>query len=287
MDAERIAAENLGIWREAAAQNRELRRLQLAQLAAAVDPAGMAEPSPALLPHALREEAYGALPAEMRAEERVAFCAALAAVHPTLHRERAASDPPAIPRVAILSGPVFASALSRFFKDVQTKPVSLSSLTELLEEVSTGNADFALLPMEDAKGARLLHFYEEFDRLELRVIGLCRVPATDEGRGLRFALLTRYYDPPAPAGAELLLECRLTCEGGDAITELLHAARGVGLTLRRIDSLPDPYLENGTTYFSVFSGPAQAQEQLEVYLALCLPRAAVIGRYFLLTEETQ
>ena len=81
-------------------------------------------------------------------------------------------------------------------------------------------------------------------------------------------------------GATPLLECRPSCEDPHMVQELLTAAHGAGLALRRMDSLPDPYLEDSIAYFTVFSAPPQARELFELYLAICLPRAAVIGHCF-------
>ena len=284
MDGARIAAENLSVWREAAAQNRELRHLQIGQMAKEVAAAtdAVAEPSPSLLPNVLRERDDDATPLEDRVAERLAFCKALLAAAPhLLPPSISGKEPPAAPRVAVLSGPVFSLALSRFFApSAKVQPVILSSLTELMEETGAGNTDFALIPIEDTKGTRLLRFYEEFDRLELRILCLCRVPTENEGRGMQFALITRLYDLPLPHDATPLLECRLSCEDPRMVQELLAAAHEAGLALRRVDSLPDPYLEDSIAYFTVFFAPPTACALFELYLAICLPRAAVIGHCY-------
>ena len=281
---DRIPAENLAIWREAAAQSDELRCLQAALMARDVGAhlSKHAELTPALLPEPLREGAD----AVATAREQVAFCATLVEAVPDLGK--AAEQParlPAHPRVALLSGPVFAGALQRFSPLLSgARPLHLSSLSDLLEEVAAGRADLALLPMEDAKGTRFLHFYEEFDRLELRVICTCSLPAAAYEQSARFALIAGHRAPCTLPQAEPMMDCRLACEEPSTLYRLLAAADAAGASLRRLDSLPT---EAGTLYFPTFAADHRTQQVLEVYMALCLPRATVVGRYFHLQEGEQ
>ena len=277
---DRIPAENLAIWRTAATENRELRHLQLSAMAA--------EAPDEALPDGLLSDAEtgDGLLAAMAADERMAYCRALIAAHPT----RAVSAPPptsipAAPRVATLSGQLFAAAFARFATALpHATPVYLSSLGELLEENSAGGADFAVFPIEDTKGTHFLHFYEEFDRLELSPVLGCSVSLANGAEGSRFLLLSRQYRPSPSPLCRQTVTYRLPGEKQRLLCELLTAADLAGLRLQRLDALPAPYPEDSYAYYPVFDGSDDAVIRMNTYIALFMPRAAVLAQYAYLNE---
>ena len=173
---EHIAGENLRRWRERARESSELCQLQIAALAReAASTISDGGEAPLTLPEAL-PFGDGAKPA-LTVDERLAFCREMLRLRPDLLQkpsvERTLHD---APRLARLSGELFSHAASIFAPLLpRSVPVYLSSLSELLEAVAAGEADFAILPVEDAKGNRFLHFYEEMDRLELHITHICGV----------------------------------------------------------------------------------------------------------------
>lgn len=288
MSKRNAPAENLKIWHAAAAENRELRLLQITALAKELGSSDEGEREALrILPPTLPCEPPIA-PADgfaraMALDEQMALCRALPK---SKDAQNELPAPPAAPRVARLAGAVFDKAF-RLFSPLlgMGRPVYLSSLDELLEELAAGNADFALLPIEDAKGARFLRFYEDFDRLELHITHTCSVPSEESDRSVRFALLSRLYTPKKPIAGRLLLEYRVSGQDQGAMQELLTAAAEAGLTLYRTDALPDPFFEEGFIHHVILAANEQSDEDLlNTYLGIALPRVTAVGRYIHLKE---
>lgn len=290
MSERSVPLENLEIWHRAAAENRALRLWQITELAQQMPTDAEAElplsdtPLPALAPELPSGPVYGAA---MALDEQMTFCRAGLPQNAKMPCVGDLLPGPVSPRVARLAGAVFEDAFRRFLPLLGTaRPAYCSSLSELLEEVSAGNADFALLPIEDAKGVRFLHFYEEFDRLELHITHVCDVCA-ENGTTVRFALLSRQYLPTKEAAGEQLLEYRLSGQDSGALTKLLMAAENAGLRLYRTDALPDPSFEDGYTYHVILStDSAERAAWLHAYLTAALPRAVQVGAYIKLKEGT-
>ena len=289
MSERSIPLENLEIWHRAAAENRALRLLQIAEMAKEPLPPREEDNGPLRLP--LPDLACEAeIPSAdhyaraMALDEQMALCRARLAKNAKAPAVGSLLPMPPAPRVARLAGAVFDSAFRRLLPLMGTaRPVYLSSLNDLLEELAAGNADLAIFPMQDAKGVRFLHFYEEFDRLELHVTHTCDVLSEESGRPLGFALLSKQYLPVAKGGAPML-EYRISGQDRGALAALLTAADYAGLTLWRVDSLPDPYFEDGYVYHAVLSVGEGNAALLHDYLTAALPRAALVGAYTYLKE---
>ncbi len=276
-----IPAENMMLWRTQLADNRELRHLQIAALARALAAAlEGGEEFPLDLPELEPSPESGEFWHAVTVDERLALCREILALRPDLLREDEPLPPlPASPRVARLSGGIFAGAATALSPLLPLmRPVYLSSLTELLEATASGEADAALLPIEDAKGNRFLHFHDELERLDLHISHTCDVLSPEEGRHSRFALVTRLYQPHAPIPTETVVECRVPGDDPHTLTDLLTVSTEAGLTLRRLDALPVSYAEDGYNHYPVFLAP-KGTALLETYLRLFLPGVSIVGHY--------
>ena len=284
-----ISAENLAIWRKAAADNRTLRQLQMMMLGT--------DAATALREGNMLLSAFGHLPCArvgddaywqaMTTDERVALCRAILQNDPTQGALKPQETPmPTAPRIAMLPGAAFAAAFD-CLADCLTDAVVLyhSSLGELLEETAAENADFCLYPIEDAKGTHFLHFYEEFDRLELSPVLGCTVTRDDALQGDRFLLLSKKYRPAPSTGSIPTVAYRLHGEDQRTLLELLTAADLMQCTLRRLDALPAPYPEDSFCYFPVISATQEQILHLNTYVSLFMPRVSVIAEYHQLTEK--
>ena len=281
MSRAHIPAENLAVWREAADDNRELRHLQIEALAtqAAALLAKGEEMDPTrlgLMPILRENDIFRQMSA---VDERMAFCKALFRLRPP-QAEKPLPSPPSSPRVARLSGAVFSAAWEQFAPLLPNAlPVPLSTLSELLEEIAAGNADFAIFPIEDTRGNRFLHFYEEFERLELYITADCRGSHEENGYAYRFLLLSKQFSVlPSPVAA-LMAEYCLPGEDPRQLTEFLTAADAAGMTLLRLDSQPALYPEGSFTYYPVLHTTGEGAALLRLYLQLFLPRVSAIATY--------
>ncbi|MBE6702596.1 MAG: hypothetical protein E7585_04190 [Ruminococcaceae bacterium] len=283
MNREHIPAENLAIWREAAAENRALRHLQittLAEQAKALLREGATQIS-APLGLCAKTEITDAFLQAMATDERMALCRAVLTAYPDQAYQAPPETPiPALPRVAHLSGTLFQTAFDRFSRILPNAlSLRLSSLSELLEETATGGADFAIFPIEDTKGAHFLHFYEEFDRLELSAVAGCSLSPEENGHSNRFLLLSKQYRPPVSPLCQPIVVYRLPSDDQRLLSELLIAADLAGLSLRRLDALPAPYPEDSFAYYPVFNATHEAATVLNTYISIFMPRATVIAQY--------
>lgn len=297
MSFDRIISENLALWREAAAENRELRLLavtEAASKAAAEWEAGEADPATwRIMPPSL--SASPLVPpvapfAEMLAlDEQLAFCRALRALCPRFPHENEESEVPlpfpAAPRVAMPNGDFFTEALDSFSAVIpHATPLRVQSFSAVLEEVALGNADLALLPAEDERGGKRISLYEECDRLELHINCVANAPLSEGARQIQLALISREATLPFTVLGEEMLECRIAHEDDRALADFLAAAAACGLTLSRVDSLPDPHGDSTFAYQAVLAVGGGDAALLEAYMALRLPRSFVTGRYLCLNS---
>ena len=278
-----IAADNLALWRENAAQTQELRRIQaLLQGRAALTRNDVEKTVSALWP---RKGASDALERADEIEEQISFVQGLLQAHaheallqalplPTL------SPAPTAPRVVFLESVFGREALKQFDPLLSHPlPVTAPSFTAVCEELVGDRADFALLPLEDSHEGRFLHLYEEIDRFELHITHSCTV-TTEDGRSVLMGLLSHRYIPQAAATGERLLSCAVLEESSHTLCDLLTAARACSLTLRRVDTLPTSYGEDVVIYHPLLAAKSEQDElAFLLYLTLFQPRARATARY--------
>ncbi len=284
-----IAADNLALWREGAAQTQELRRIQAHQQGReALTQQDVEQAVRALWP---RKSVPDAATRACVIEEQLAFLQGLMQAHshgdivnaltlPTL------SPPPGAPRVVFLESVFGREALKHFEKLIpHALPVTAPSFTAVCEELASDRADFALLPLEDSREGKFLHLYEEIDRFELHITHSCTVSA-DEGRSVLMGLLSHRYMPPVSCEGERFLGCAVLEEGSHALCDLLTAAKACGLVLRRVDTLPTSYGDDIVIYHPLLCAGGEREELLFLlYLTLFQPRARATARYTHLKGE--
>ena len=209
-------------------------------------------------------------------EERLAFCRAL----PPLPEGAAVTLPTEPAPTAVLSNPFFAAATERFSDAVcELAPLPVSTFAEICEEVGSGRAAFGILPLEDSDDGKLYRFYEQADSFELHVRCTCDVPYRDGSRTMRLALLSLADAPTPVIQGERMLECSLLEDRDCTEAELLAAAAACGLSLRRVDSLPAPYTEDGFYLRSVFRATEEGEALFERFIRCFMPRAVITARY--------
>ncbi len=217
-------------------------------------------------------------------QEQLAFCQGVLDACPDfLHEEGQAPLPPspASPKVVFLDSTFSREALLRFQQTLpHPRPLTAPSFTAVCELLESGAAEFAILPLEDSKEGKFLHLHEQLDHLELRISYTCDIPYPGESRSVTMGLVAKRYLPPQSKLGTRLFSCRLFVEDPRNLTNLLNAAEAAGPVLRRLDSSPAPYGENGIFYELLFSLTPDEQKLFEIYLAIYHPRAHVLGHYF-------
>ncbi len=292
--AQHIIADNLRTWRTASADIRELRllgALDAGRRLAMLTPSD-ALPDPSFLP---AEELPNtplvgdpdAFLHTLAVEEQIAFCRGFLSVRPLTPTgdEEQGAPPPAAPRIAFLESPFAREALRTLGRILpHARPVTVPNFTAVCEELASDHADFALLPLEDSQEGKLMRPLQAIDSFSFRITHTCEIPYPDGGRSVTMALLTQRYLPTAKRKGEQMLGCRVSQQTPFTLSDLLIAARQCGLTLRRVDSLPTPYGEDGVIYFPVFRATEGEVALFEAYLTLFQPSAQLIGTYTHITR---
>ncbi len=217
--------------------------------------------------------------------ERIACSRALHAALPTLFDEEAqAPSAPADIKdkhaVAILNSPIFSTAVSRFTAVLpDARPLFCQSFTDICEEVAAGNAAFGILPLEDTVEGKLFRLYEQIEHFELHIACTADIPMQEDGKTVRAALLYKSKPPAIKPQGSRTLECLLYEENEFSLSDLLTVAGVLGLSLRRIDSLPISYREDGFAKHLVLCADGDRVGQLAAYLALFMPRTVITADY--------
>ena len=276
-NAHDVVRDNLALWQKEIALFEELLVLQAQSMAKTV-PSGPQDPD-ATAEKASRlrgQDSHSLAVNAAQISQRLALSRELRARPQS--EPRAASIPP-LAHVAMLGGPAFAAALADFSNVIPTpRPLFCHSFADIFEEVAGGGAPFGILPIEDSAQGRLFRIYEQCESYELHIA--CTTDIKDEGgKTVRMALL---YKNDAPDTREELgervLECLLYGDEG-ALIELLTAATSLGFTLRRVDSLPLSYREDGFVQHVVLHGARGDRDALFSYLEFFMPHTIVTADY--------
>lgn len=165
-----------------------------------------------------------------------------------------------------------------------TSVYSSEDYTAACEEVSEGNADFCILPIESARDGVMDRFEQLIDRYSLFVLMTCTLWLSEEneedsGEWIRFALLAsspcQFKADGQPAADRI--QFRITPEG-EALWELLLAADLLGAKLLECAQCRGRS-ERASVYRLTFSADEQIRSGLLAYLELGYSRYALIGAY--------
>ena len=157
------------------------------------------------------------------------------------------------------------------------------SFPAVCEEVYNGAAEFCILPVESSAEGQLNSFSRLIDRYGLKIAATCDIPATDNLRSTRFALLRRDLVPlSAPDRIkEHFFECPSPLLASPTPAELLCAAQLCGLSPVRIDcrsAVDDESAAKHVHY--VFRAEDGDLLAFLLYLAMEAPNCEPNGFYF-------
>lgn len=216
--------------------------------------------------------------------QRLIFCKTLCALCPDFKSEETPVSTIAAPIqgavIAQLSNPTFEEALTRFTPLVpNASPLLYHGFAEVLEAVSVGKAPFGMIPLEDSTEGKLFRFYEQIEQHELQIVATADIPTANKGGQVRVALLHKHALGFCDTAGKRMLECRLFEDRTTALPELLTIAAELELTLRRIDSIPVTYHDDGFCKHLVLEAKEKDPTVFLAYLALFMPRTAVTANY--------
>jgi prephenate dehydratase len=171
----------------------------------------------------------------------------------------------------------------------EARAVYTHSFSAVCEEVSHGNCEYCILPIENSAEGTLNSFARLIDRYELKIAATCDIPTTDAGRITRFALLRRNILPPASFDAkDLFFEFTAPLIHSPGVAALLSAAECCGLSLCRFDSrLRQAGEESSSVAHIVLQTGEGDLASFLLYLAMEAPQCDRVGIYFHIKDNQQ
>ena len=154
------------------------------------------------------------------------------------------------------------------------------------ESLYNGESEYCILPVENSVEGQLNGFFRLIERYELNIALSCEVHGSAANRSTRFALLRRNPVPVMHAdGKDIFFEIGLPMEQTPDTADLLLAARLCGLTLYRIDSIPQATSESRFLTHFVFYAKGAELHAFLLYLAMEAPHYTYLGLYPHLTKK--
>ncbi len=183
-------------------------------------------------------------------------------------------------RVAIVRNRYNEQAFTAFSAVITTPKVTyVSSFTEACEDVSVGNCEFCILPVENSQSGRLFGFYSMLDRYELKICALCRLDGGNPSESIKYALVGRAVPDRIPKNLDWCFECSVVADSGAVIGDISGICGIFEGRLLKVDSLPVEYDENLQKYYFTFGIPEKCISGFELYLSREYARYSPIGLY--------
>ena len=194
----------------------------------------------------------------------------------------------AVGKVAYMKNHYADSAYLMFSKSLSSpRAYYLPSLQAVCEEVYSGSCEYCILPIETDTDGKLMTFYSNIDKYELKIHSVCTVHYSDNQSFTKFALLKKsvtgagIFNASQAYLSKRTLEVKIsqTSHSDSPLYNILKAADACSLKLQRIDSLPLSYNKELLGYYVVFSINQADFKTFLIYLALEYPQSYVVGLY--------
>ena len=165
------------------------------------------------------------------------------------------------------------------FKDPRVK--YSASLSEAARAVSSGEYEYALLPLEEKGGARLATVAELIFKEDLKIDSVTPVFGFEGLADMKYALVSKhFFVPEVKEDDDRYLEIRLRGDSSISLSELLSAADAFGISLYRINTISFETEDGSAQYYSiVFRDEGKDFTLLLMYLTLFSGAYTPIGLY--------
>ena len=181
-----------------------------------------------------------------------------------------------------VKNPLADEAYDVFSQDFVDPRVKYSdSLTEAAKAVSSGDTEYALLPLEERGGARLSAIAELLFREELKINSVTPVFGYEGLADMKYALVSKHFTVcDVNDEDDVYLEIRLKAVSSIPLSELFVAAEAFGKTLYRVNTISFTTEDGDEQYFSVvFRDVGNDFSHLLIYLTLFSGAYTPIGLY--------
>ncbi len=168
---------------------------------------------------------------------------------------------------------------SQDFQDPRLK--YCKSFKDAVAAVLSGDASYALLPLEEAGGTRLPTVAELIYRNDLKISAVTPVFGPDGAAELKYALVSEKIRPfPVNADDDRYLEIRLSKDADSELSGIILAADMYGAQIYRINTLNFISDETQSNFFSIVLRAGSCDfTNLLVYLTLFTDDFTPVGLY--------
>lgn len=149
--------------------------------------------------------------------------------------------------------------------------------------VSSGDAKYAIVPIESGSDGRLDGLHRVIERYSLSVLMTCRVRAHD-GSVTKYALVGK-PSPLVGYDGELKFEFRITFGSADEVINICDAARFFGADVERIDSLSGVFGGRDNSFDFILDVSCADMAGLLTYMSIYYSQFVTVGIYKHITEE--
>ena len=191
-------------------------------------------------------------------------------------------DEPGDNTVVYVKNSLADEAYDVFSQDLSDPRVRYSAtLGDAVKLVSSGEAEYALLPLEERGGARLAAVAELIFKEDLKINSVTPVFGFEGLADMKYALVSKHFTVPAILpDDDRYLEIRIKADAGVSVSELFSAAETLDAFLYRINTLTFATEDGEVQYFSVvFRDDGKDFSPLLVYLTLFSGAYTPIGIY--------
>lgn len=170
-------------------------------------------------------------------------------------------------------------AYERLCTDINSAYALLvGSPQEACELVLSGNSEFCILPIENARDGKLFGFYSMLDRFGLKICRICTIDTDEEYSYVKYALISRSCKDvldTARVDEQYIFEFSVLSENAAFVADTVNFAALCGAIPLTIDSRPSPYDPNLQKY--LFSFLLDGSFDFLLYPALKLTGYTPIG----------
>ncbi len=184
--------------------------------------------------------------------------------------------------ITYVKNPLADEAFDVFSQNFDDPRVRYSkSLTEAARAVSSGEVEYALLPLEEKGGARLSAVAAIMFREDLKINSVTPVFGFEGLADMKYALVAKHFFLPEQLpDDDRYLEIRLRADSSIPLSELFFASDVFGVTLYRVNTISFDTEDGPIPYYSiVFRDSGKDFSSLLLYLTLFSGAYTPVGIY--------
>ncbi len=165
-----------------------------------------------------------------------------------------------------------------------TSSLHVKRFSDVCDEVSAGNADFGIIPIENSSDGKLFGFYRMLERGELEICATCDIEHIEMDIRTKYALISKsvlYFDEAPQTRMELSfysMESR-------HLFELMTAMDLLAIKIEQISSLPPHHQTDGVRVYTTISVNHASLAILLCYLWLFETDYSVLGLFIHIEKD--